>query len=270
MKALSCVFAPILLFSSCINQRVLYLHTPDKVNVPGLTKRGDSRLDASAKMQNNGYGTGSRASLSADAGYAVTNHLGVIASYRNLNNREVFNWIHQYNGPTHADESQHFLLNGYRADAGAGIFRPIDRHTTFEAFATIGAGNIANTSGYSDPGYYKANFLSSAAQFDICVYNHYISFCTGGRLSTFMYYEVDLSRNPSLKNPAPNKYLNFYTHFVQLAVGYKYIKANVQAGHEFAIGNHEYSSIYRPSPWYATVGLSFQLEQLYAKHPENH
>lgn len=259
-----------LLLSSCGIPRALYIHTPDKSNVPCLTKRGDVRLDASAKLQGMDSSAGAAASFSADAAYALTDHIGVIASYRGINNRGV-----KHTAVTSmlfgGSEEQHFLLNGYRFDAGAGVYHGLSKHWLIEAFGCLGAGMIQNSSPYIDPGYYKAKFVNGSAQFDFSLVFDVASFSIGNKFAVFNYYDFNHIGNPSLNDqvyPIKGKTSLYTTAFIQLAAGYKYVKVSMQAGAEIGITERSEPVFFRPSPVYMTLGLSFQLNALSAKRPK--
>jgi hypothetical protein len=186
-KLFAVLGAIFVLFTSCSEPRALLIHTPDKVNAPGLEKKHDLKLDVSIKPQATEQG-GSPVSATADAAFAITDNLGVIASYRGVNGRSAVYERHTYDlwGGFVTSETQKFMLYGGRFDAGIGAFHAW-KHIKLEAYAGAGLGSIRNESYSSNPGFYKVSYNNFFGQFAFGFYNSRLSFSIGCRVAGIQY-----------------------------------------------------------------------------------
>jgi hypothetical protein len=228
----------ILILTSC--QRGLYI--PDKVNSPGFKEAGEVKLDLSVKPQMRST-SGSPFSFSSDIAYAPVNHLGVLASYRNVNNK-VSEESDIFSGITRSS-----TFNGHRFDMGVGYFSKIAGKGKFELYGGYGNGVVktdiiygpGNSTIKPDDSYsarYNRFFVQSAIGLD----NTIFSLMCGSRFTSQKYYDFrssnpDLQRSliPDQSLDATKQAFGFIEPYIELQVGFKYVKFNYQCGSAFQV-----------------------------------
>ena len=229
----------LLLLSSC--QQSFYV--ADKVNSPGFKKAGEAKLDLSARPQTS-YQDGAHFSYSADAAYAPINHLGIIASYRVLNNK--VNREAYAPAAFFATKYRYAKYNGQRGDIGAGYFTRIGRKAKYEAYAGYGNGTLKADISYDStfspkPSQaYTTSYNRFFIQSAVGMSNNYFSIMGGCRYTLHKYYNFKAT-DPTLKNALiPNstqdftkKSFGFVEPYFEVQVGYKYVKFNYQIGFPF-------------------------------------
>lgn len=140
---LSCLFLSLLFAASgCYQQR--YGYAAAKPNTPSLQKRGDARLNASFSMGNaRGAPEDNSKNLGFDVqgAYAVSRHVGVMASVYGRRERDVFG-----NGAFPRNNPFGFSVVDYKrrmAEAGIGYFGRPDTSTVFSIYGGTGAGRVS-------------------------------------------------------------------------------------------------------------------------------
>ena len=234
MKALYVPITLVLLIvSSC--QRGIYI--PDKVNSPGFQQGGEAKFDISVKPQKPDS-SGSGLSYSSDISYAPINHLGIIASYRSVNNKAVIEPKFYYGF------GRFSKLNGQCIDIGAGYFNTLGTNGKYEAYGGYGNGTLINN-GFVDTGIngrtylnYKARYSRYFIQLAMGFKNEEIvSFMGGFRITLQQYYSF-VSDNPEVKySLVPDQSMDmmkqsfvFFEPYIEVQAGWKYVKFNYQFG----------------------------------------
>lgn len=137
-----------LFLTACTAPRAYF---PDRVNNPMLKEKGEGYITISAKLQvpsdfddtaNDGnITTFDFLSPQLDAAYALTDHVGLIASFRTQ--------LRQYQsepipgGLLYSSIGGRF--NGYRGDIGAGVFTTMGKKGLAELYGGFGIGQISRT-----------------------------------------------------------------------------------------------------------------------------
>lgn len=254
--------------SSCGSSSALFVHTPEKVYAPSLTKGGELKLDLSGTLQPSEIG-GSPVSLSADGAYAFTDHFAVIGSYRGIDNYSIL-----YNKqapdllsttPVKPEDIQHFVLYGYHVSGGIGVFSMVDENTGMEGYAGLGAGSISNVSPYDDPGKYTVQYSSVFLQFAMHYTTEHWCLSGGIRIMNVDNKTIDRPGVGSIPIPHTTSYsgndlrtFNYITPYTQLSVGGKVLKAYAQMGMEMQFGHFWDNLSYRPRGGYLAAGVIFQ------------
>lgn len=155
MRLIITVFT-VLLFASCSSPR--FASSPTAHNVPVLTKQQDSKLsfnystNADARKSDDRYNRNKANGFDIQGAYAITNHIGVQASYFSRGER------------TYAKNDNYFdsSVVKYKRNLfefGAGYFAPIDKTDKmfFQVFAGVGFGKF----NFTDNGKDKSQLLYS-------------------------------------------------------------------------------------------------------------
>ncbi len=220
--------AIVLLFTSC--QRGIYI--PDKVHSPGFREAGEAKLDLSVKPQRIDS-NGSPVSFSSDLAYAPINHLGIMLSYRGVNNKTLTEndfW---------GNDNRYTRLNGSRIDVGAGYFSALGSKGKCEVYAGYGMGNIRSKSilgSGTDASFdarYNRIFLQPAFGFQTKIFS-----LMGGLRFTYQKYNSITSPDPNIRySLIPNQSIDllnqvfaFAEPFVEMQTGGKWVKFNYQMG----------------------------------------
>jgi len=261
MKQLILTAAFALLFTSC--QRGIYI--PDKVHSPGFREAGEAKLDFSLKPQRIDS-NGSPVSISTDLAYAPINHLGIILSYRGVNNKTI----------TETDfwgtDNRYTRLNGSRVDIGAGYFSALGGKGKCEVYAGYGIGNIRSRSivgSGTDASFdarYNRIFLQPAFGFQARVFS-----LMGGFRFTYQKYNSITSPNPNIRySLIPQQSLDltqqvfaFAEPFVEMQMGGKWVKFNYQMGWACQVAGP--SLRYELGLPYMTVGVLFHFAPSHLK-----
>lgn len=265
------LFGTLLLLSSCYPT----IHFPDRVNTPGFREKKEAKLVAAFKIQPSDSATNSSIAPAIDAGYAITDHIGVIASYRSLVDKYLSE-SHQKNWRKN-DTSFGGRYNANYVEGAVGYYSKFARVGQAEVYLGAGGGSI-NREGYITPQY----------NFDSKYYKIFVqpamSITPGGgkvfrvgagfRLTMLKYYDFN-APSPDTKyivtdSDPQSKYrlavdrpaYTYFEPFINLEVGYKFIKFNAQLGASGAIS--ENSRYIGQSP-YLSFGLVFHYAPRYLK-----
>ncbi|HXS35950.1 MAG TPA: hypothetical protein VN721_04580 [Flavipsychrobacter sp.] len=216
----------VFVLSSCMQR----MYFPDRANVMGFKEAHEAKITASIKPQSDSV---PQVSPAVDIAFAPVNHIGIFGSYRSTLNRTIsedvdYLYTKQIGG----------TFNGHRFEGGAGYFTPFGRIGDMEILAGIGEGTMQRV-GVALPDYnynskYFRFFIQPAAGFS----NDVFSLMGGFRIAFNHYYDFQ-SANPDLRydigisnHPADvtGQLLGFFEPFINMEVGYKYIKFDFQTG----------------------------------------
>lgn len=234
-----------------------------------LSKALEGKLVVAAKPQVNdqdsAFGNGSSASLGIDAAFAPLNHLGLVASYRTVNNRKIdeddpiFLYPSQYGG----------LFNGNRWELGAGYFTTFDRRGRFEAYAGFGRGTLGRR-GFSTPEKdfdtkYDRYFLQGAAGAGSDIY----AFSGGLRFAAMRFNNFTSPTTPTLRYEILENHQDveaetfaFVEPFINAEIGWKIIRFTMQMGTSLQINGEK---IVGNTPFYVSLGAAFHFDPDYFK-----
>jgi hypothetical protein len=238
-------------FSSCAPK----IYLPDRVNAPMLREAGEVKLTSSVKMQNNANAPHTVVSPSFDLAVSPVNGLGIIASFRNTNrysdDNDAFNYTDQ----------DSILYSGNKGELGIGYYMPFGGRGLFDLYGGFGFGSMYRDNLGGGAGNYRAGYYQLFVQPSVGFYaNDVFDMCGGVRFSMHKYnkfatdtlsfrYEFTDPRT-DLENP------NFFIlgPFINLNVGYQYIKFNMQFG---ANANISKPRLTMNNPFYMSLGLTF-------------
>jgi len=228
---LSSLLLPVIFLTGCAQK----LYFPDRVNTPGLSRPLEGKATLSLKPQwmyqdslNNGMNFG----WGADAAFSPVNHLGLIVSYRNINNKKVG---YEENGIL--DNNTEGTYNGSRFEAGLGFYEKLRGRGKVEIYGGYGNGSIHRTSSLHPEREYNTRyhrfFVQPALGFGR---NDRFSMTAGMRLAVMKFYNFnaadpllpyDISGNDRKVTQRLYPYLE---PFFNIEIGYKYVKGNFQIG----------------------------------------
>lgn len=258
--------ALLFLLSSC--QQRLYF--PDRANTPGLTHALEGKLSLSLKPQANAhdstktddmnFGTG------IDLAFSPVNHLGLIASYRHINDRyikEDQDW-NPFNG---SSKTIGGVFNGSRWEVGAGYYDTVGSRGKVELYGGYGNGTLQRRSQklpeYDYDTRYHRFFFQPAAGLNI---SRFFSFTAGIRFAFMSFYDFR-SADPELKytigrtrQDVTNRIFPFLEPFANFEGGYKFLKGNVQVGASRQI---IHTNIAGNMPVYISLGLVLHFDQAF-------
>lgn len=190
--------AILILFASCSPQ----MYFPDRVNSPCLTEKGEVKAvvalqphlnrDTSYKISSVSLGT------AVDAAYAITDHFGVIASYRGVNNKHVIESTREnfFRGYPDRDTFVGGNFNGHRLDIGAGRFWKFAKKGMMEVYGGVGWG-IINRNSQLFPMYsYDADYYRVFVQYGVGMYHkHRFRISGGARFVLQQYYQFSAAND---------------------------------------------------------------------------
>lgn len=264
----------IISLSSCYQR----MYFPDRVNSPGLNEALDAKLTLAVKPQSAGSDSGvnsSNLSPSVDIAFAPVNHLGIIASYRSVNNRFIRGEGIDVYGYPYADYTDQTILgglfNGNRFDIGVGFFTEMGNRGVFEVYAGYGRGSIERKGYYYKQLNFTSNynryFIQPAIGFDF----DNVSLTGGARIAINRYTSFN-SPDSSLRykitddgdtwSDVLNQNFCLLEPFINFEVGYKFVKFNLQMGASTPLLSNTVSGKF---PVYATLGVAFRFAPRYLK-----
>lgn len=241
--------------SSC--QQKMYF--PDRANAPGLTKALEAKATFSMKPQaNDNSNDNNSVGTSIDVAFSPVRRLGIIASYRWINNRVIneddgggFWGIEQIGG----------RFNGRRWELGVGYYDTIGTKGFGEVYAGYGNGTL-NRVGIENPQYnydtrYNRFFIQPALGLKL---GSYFTLSGGFRTAFITFYDFK-SPDPQLKFEIGNSgqdvtapvYI-FFEPFFNFEGGFKFFKGNVQVGAANQINNARIAGNF---PVYISIGMTF-------------
>ncbi len=249
----------LVLLSSC-SERLYY---PDRANVPAFREAHELKAVLSVKPQDFMDGGGSPACPAADVAYAPINHLGIIASYRTIVNRDAYLYPVSGKPENYSVYNTSVAINGHRFEGGAGYFTGLGRKGIFEIYGGYGNGVVKGQDKFTAN--YNRFFLQPEAGFR----SSRISLMGGIRVAMQQYYKLQSPDSTLRYNidtyqngfNAPVDFLSqhfiFVEPFINFEVGYKYVSFNMQFG--FTTQTGYYAPITSDLPVYASFGAVFQL-----------
>lgn len=246
---------PALVFAGC-NPGIYF---PDRANAPMLSKAHEGHFVVSVKPQTNSsdslHGQGEPVSYALDAAFAPINHLGVIASFRALNNRIT------YDDPTFYQSDYGGTFNGHRWELGVGYFDAFGRLGRAEAYAGLGRGFLDRESSASPERNFTTNYNRYFIQAGAGIANSNFSIGGGARVAFHRFDHFQSPNNPQLR------YLilkdgkdimaatpTFFEPYIKEEVGWRFIRFNAQQGYSSSIGKDDISGY---GLFYLSIGLSF-------------
>jgi len=258
-------------FSSCSPS----LYFPDRVNAPGFTNQGQAFLTASIKpqigtndsMEPKGKGT----SFNLDAGYAVSDHIGIIASYRGLNDRGVSekDWIKLADGIGG-------IFSGKRYEAAVGYFSGKRNGIMADIYGGIGSGYIDRT-GYYAPQYnFRTNYMNYFVQGSIGGNWEFVRLSTGLKIAVYDFIRFD-AVTPDIRytiaetrdggrRDVTQQAFTFGTYYMDVQMGYRYVMFDFQQGLSAQLSGGPLKAC----PYYMTLGISLRLDpQFRSNHSTN-
>lgn len=254
-------YIPLLAITTLLCSCAPRLYYPDRANVPGFTEANEMKVNISAKIQTNGPLT-----PASDFAYAPINHLGLMASYRTIDDRDAY-MLPTYDKTSNYDYTNRMArLNGHRWEGGVGYFTKLEKKGLFETYGGYGNGSLSadnQPNHYFDTRYHRF-FLQAEAG----VKTRAVSFTGGLQASMHRYYAF---RGDSLQsflaganNPYPFVPLEgqdfwFIQPFVNTEVGYKYVFFNFQLGFMGQLGGSA-KDISGDSFMYISMGVSCRLD----------
>lgn len=241
----------ILVFASCSPK----IYLPDRVNAPMLREQGDVKLTSSFKMQNPFVGNGFGFSPSFDLAASPVKGLGIITSYRSTsryaNDDEWYNYGDQ--------DSIHYTGNKY--ELGLGYYKTFGKGI-FECYGGYAFGNMNRDNLKFYQGSYKTDFSQVFIQPCIGLYGKDVMDFGGGMRVSYHWFDNFRSDDPAARyaytSPRSDIESNTYVilaPYIQVNVGYKYVKFNAQLGANFSAGNP--TLLQGNLPFYASVGATF-------------
>lgn len=215
-------------------------YSPNRVNIPELKNKNDLKVSAAR-----GY-----LGLETQFAYAITKNIGVIANYANYLDGE--------------DENGFDAGNGSGIEFGGGYFTS-KKDIIFENYATIGFGNFYNyaenlSTVEEDDGKLNSQFTKISLQSSMTLQKKFFSLSAGIRYTNLTYNDVQgnyvfLGNNLGdflRDNPGHS----FIEPVVQLGVGYKSVRFNLQYQHSYYLGNAS-NFYYNNFNYSAGIQLSF-------------
>lgn len=230
-------FLTVITFSSCYPT----IYFPDRVNTPGFAHRGEAKVVAGFKVQPSDNSTNNMVAPVFDGAYAITDHLGIMASYRSLVNKylDEDNSYGFYNNKT----SFGGLYNSHYFEGGAGYFTTMGKVGRFEAYGGAGAGRITRRGNYTPQYDFNSDYYKIYLQPAIHIApgkGKAFKVGTGVRLTMVRYYNFNATdpytRYYITESDPASKYrvgvtdeaFTMLEPFINLEVGYKFIKFNFQ------------------------------------------
>lgn len=245
--------ASALFFASC--QPRIYL--PDCTNAPMLREAGEVKLTGSLKLQNNVNAPKSVISPSLDFAASPLKGLGVMASYRSTHRYADENDFYAY------EYQDSIRYRGSRFEFGLGYYLPFGGRGLFDVYGGVGFGSIErdNLEGYF--GNYDAKYYQIFLQPSIGFYaNDVFEMCGGVKINLHKYssFKTDTVKfryeftDPQVDIEEPTFLM--MGPFMNLNVGYKYAKFNMQFGANFSASK---PYIRMESPLYLSMGVTFAI-----------
>lgn len=242
----------LVMFSSCAPK----IYLPDRVNVPMLREQGEVKLTSSIKISTNNASSKFVVSPSFDFAVSPVDHFGIIGSFRSTSKYSDEEDWYSYN----YQDSIHYT--GNRGELGAGYYLPFGGKGLFElygggSFGFLERNNLKYSDGEFRTGYYQI-FLQPSVGF---YQRDIMDLCGGIRFSYHKYNKF------SATSPQDRYYFTdpqsdietgtfiFLGPFVNVNVGYEYVKFNLQAGGNINVGTPRL--LQGNMPFYVSIGATF-------------
>ncbi|HRO42327.1 MAG TPA: hypothetical protein PL009_05800 [Flavipsychrobacter sp.] len=234
------------------------IYLPDRTNAPMLREAGEVKLTSSLKIQNNANAPRTVLSPSLDFAASPLKGLGIIASYRSTNryaNEEDF-----YNNYYYQDSIRY---SGSRVEFGVGYYLPFGGRGLFDIYGGVGFGSIerSNQRGYF--GNYDAKYFQAFLQPSIGFAAGDVFDMSGGMKINIHKYNNFKTDTISFRYEFTDPNVDIETPtflmlgpFMNMNVGYKYAKFNMQFGANFNI-NKPHLRI--ETPFYLSMGITLAI-----------
>jgi hypothetical protein len=196
MKNIYLISSLFFAFCSCHTPR--YIYTPSPANINYFKQKGDAKLNAAYSFGDKDGPFAYNKGLDIQAGYALTNHFAIMASYYHRNEKD--NYDNQYNwNPTPVKDTSSVDYKRHFFELGAGYFLPLNKNktVTYNIYGGIALGSF-NMNEYDNYNnsishyYYKNNvskyFLQSSFNFML---SPYVNFSFTDRLMSIHYGITD-------------------------------------------------------------------------------
>lgn len=253
----------LLLTASC--QPRLYF--PDRANAPALSEAYEGKLILSMKPQTTssdslGKRHGQGSSFSMDAAFSPADHIGIIASYRRLNHKYLSEDSDFYGWGFGGD------YTGNRYEIGAGYYDRIGGKGRADIYFGYGNGSLDRRGWIYPERNFSVRYHRFFLQPSIGAGNDVFLINGGFRLAWHTYYDF-LSPDPALRyhilddnSDIHGEFSGFIEPFINMEVGYKFAKFNMQTGWTAQIFG---SKVGAGVPFYVSLGLVFHLKPGYFK-----
>lgn len=267
-RIVNALFAVVCLLSLNACRQVLYF--PDRANTPALSKALEAKATISIKPQSNDRDTslGKKGGVgtSIDLAFSPLKHIGIIGSYRWINNRIIHD---QTDVLLTGSQIVGGLFNGKRWELGGGYYNVIKNKGIIELYGGYGNGSLnCRNAVYSDYNYdtrYYRFFIQPAMGMKV---GDIFSFTGGFKLAFLRFYDFN-STNPDLRYDIGNSQqditkptFTFLEPFLNFECGYKYFKGNVQVGASKQLSQ---SNIVGDFPVYISFGMTFMFSPGFLK-----
>lgn len=251
------VLLSVLVFTSCAPK----IYLPERVNAPMLRQAGDIKLTTSLKIQNNTNAPQTVLSPSFDFAASPVNGLGIIVSHRRTNRYADEN--DSYNGNYSYQDSVRY--SGNRTEFGLGYYLPFGSKGLFEIYGggSFGYMDRDNLQSPKATGNYRASYYQIFLQPSLGFYAKEVFDLCGGIRFNLHKYTNFTSDNPAFrfeftdpKVDLQNPTFLVIGPFMNMNVGYKYAKFNLQFGANFNAGKPR---IRIETPFYLSMGVTLAL-----------
>lgn len=240
-------------FSSC-SPRIYF---PDRTNAPMLREAGEVKLTSSLKVQNNAEAPKTVLSPSFDLAVSPVKGLGIMACYRSTNRYSNEEDFYDYN----YQDSIHYT--GNRAEFGLGYYLPFGSRGLFDLYGGVGFGSLKRKNLQNYFGNYEAKYFQVFLQPSVGFYaNDVFEMCGGVRLQLQKYsnFTTDTAKF-RYEFTEPNTDITDPTFliagpFMNLNVGYQYVKFNMQFGANFSASKPH---LRMEQPFYLSMGITLGL-----------
>lgn len=250
---LSCISIGILAITSCAPK----IYLPDRTNAPMLREAGEMKLTSSLKVQNNANARHTVFSPSLDFAASPIQGLGIIASYRSTNRYSDEEDMYDYN---YQDSIRY---TGHRFEFGAGYYLPFGNRGLFDIYGGVGFGKLERSNLRNYFGNYDAKYFQIFLQPSIGFFAGEVFDMSGGVKLNFHRYSDFTADTASLRYDFTDPQTDIEDQtflllgpFMNLNVGYKYAKFNLQFGANFS-ATKPYLRI--ESPFYLSMGVTLGL-----------
>jgi len=233
------------------------IYLPERTNAPMLREAGEVKLTSSLKIQNNTNAPRTVLSPSFDFAVSPVQGLGIIASYRSTNRYSDEEDIYDYNF------QDSIRYSGNRAEFGLGYYLPFGSRGLFDLYGGIGFGSVRRENLQHYYGNYDAKYFQAFLQPGIGFYAGDVFEMGGGvriNLHKYTSFKTDtISFRYEFTDPKTDIESPTYLMlgpFMNLNVGYKYAKFNMQFGANFSASRPH---IRIESPFYLSMGITLAL-----------
>ena len=238
------------------------IYLPERANAPMLREAGDVKLTSSLKIQNNSNAPKTVLSPSLDFAVSPVTGLGLIASYRKTN--RYADEDEDYDNTYGSQDSVRY--EGSRWEFGAGYYMPFGGKGLFEIYGGGAVGSMDRRNLEKGPGIignYNSKYYQIFLQPSIGFYAKEVFDMCGGvkfnihKYSSFTSDNIGFRReftDPRVDIEDPTFVL--VGPFMNLNVGYKYAKFNMQFGANFNVGKPR---LRIETPFYMSMGITLEL-----------